>query len=282
MEKRTSKISYLFISLFSLIVLSGCSVVDKSGEIRQIDGGFWDAVFVKPVAFVMNFITEYTGYYAIGVILTTIIVRTIAFPIYTKTNESSTKMQAIQPEVQKLQARYAGKTDPESKQKMQMEMMKLYKDNDVNMLAGCLMPFLQMPIFMAMYHAVARTPITYGFSDNNETMSFFWTMLNNQESIWSNPVNVILPIIVAITAVLQQKVSMMGMSEEAKNNPTMKVMTYMMPVMMFVFSISQVQALSLYWVAGNIYSTLQVIVVKKPFSKKEDTNITNKKVVKKY
>jgi YidC/Oxa1 family membrane protein insertase len=174
-------------------------------------------------------------------------------------------MQSVQPEIQKVQAKYAGKTDPETKQRMQMELMKVYKDNDINMLAGCLMPFLQMPIFMAMYHAVARTPQTYSYAPNN--MNFFWTMLSDKGDVFDHPLRLILPVLVVITSILQQKISMLGISEEAKNNPTMKIMMYMMPMMMFFISVTQVQALSLYWVAGNVYSTLQVLFVKRPFKK---------------
>lgn len=260
MKRMTSKMTYLFIALFSLVTLSGCAIEDKQGNPVPIDGGFWDTVFVKPVGFVMNLATDYTGSFAIGIILTTILIRTILFPVYTKTNDTSAKMQAIQPEIKKITAKYAGKTDPESRQKQQLEMMKVYKDNNVNMLAGCLMPFLQMPVFIAMYHAVRRVPATYeGYTDS--VVSFFWTSLDAKDPYF------ILPILVAITAIALQYVSMYGLSEEAKNNPTMKMMMYMMPAMMFVFSIMQVSALSLYWVAGNIYSTLQILFVKKPFKK---------------
>jgi YidC/Oxa1 family membrane protein insertase len=280
MNKTTSKMKYLFIAMFTLVVLSGCSPYTKGGnEARAIkdSGHIWDAFFVRPVAWLMELITEQTGYFALGVILVTIVVRTIAFPIYTKSNDNSTKMQAIQPDIKNVQNKYAGKTDPESRQRMQVEIMKVYKDNNVNMLAGCIMPFLQMPIFLAMYHAVVRAPITYGMGTN--TMNFFFTSLDSK-GLGETPLNIILPIIVVITSVLQQKVSMLGMSEEAKNNPTMKMMMYVMPIMMFFFSIMQVQALSLYWVAGNIYSTLQVLYVKRPFSKaNQDKNLNQTKQI---
>lgn len=280
-RKSTKKFLYVFIMVMTLVVLTGCSIYEKgsSDTFRQIKfgKGLWDTVFVYPVAWIMNKLTSWTGFFALGVVFTTIVVRTIAFPIYTKSNDNSLKMQAIQPEIQKIQAKYVNKTDPESKQRMQLELMQVYKTNDINILAGCLMPFIQMPIFMAMYHAVARVPHTFVYNDSK--MRFFWTMLDNKEMFWDKPLNLILPVLVVITSILQQQVSMIGLSAEAKNNPTMKVMMYMMPAMMFIFSVTQVQALSLYWVAGNIYSTLQVIVVKRPFNK-EDNNTKSSKLVK--
>lgn len=276
MSKKRSKVFYLLITVVALVVLSGCSVVDKSGEFREIvPKGFWDTVFVFPVAWLMNLITSWSGHFAIGVVLTTIIIRTIAFPIYTKTNDNSIKMQAIQPEIQKIQAKYAGKSDPESRNKMNMELMQVYKDNNISMLGGCLMPFLQMPIFMAMYHAVARTPVTYGYLP--EQMNFFWTSLSDKGDVFAHPLRLILPVLVVITSIVQQQVAMIGISDEAKNNPTMKMMMYVMPLMMFFISVTQVQALSLYWVAGNLYSTLQVIVVKRPFKKKDQSLTTTKR-----
>jgi YidC/Oxa1 family membrane protein insertase len=260
MNKRFSKTTYLFIALFTLVTLSGCAV-EKDGVTLPIGTGIWDSVFVRPVGWLMNFLTQHplVGSFGVGIILTTIILRTILFPIYTKTNDTSTKMQSVQPLIKKVQEKYAGKTDPESKQKMQVELMAVYKDNNVNMLAGCLMPFLQMPIFMAMFHAVRRVPYSYdGYTE--EVTTFLWINLAQR--------NIFLPILVAITAIILQYITMYGLSAEAKNNPTMKVMLYMMPAMMFVFSIMQVSSLSLYWVAGNIYSTLQIIYVKKPFKKK--------------
>ena len=77
MRKVTSKMSYLFIVLFTLVTLSGCKVYDKDKNALPIDGGLWDTVFVNPVALLIKFMTENTGSFASGVILATIVVRTI-------------------------------------------------------------------------------------------------------------------------------------------------------------------------------------------------------------
>jgi YidC/Oxa1 family membrane protein insertase len=269
MKRMYTRLTLAFMSVIMLVTLSGCARKEGGQLISDnpIGNNFWDTVFVKPLAMLINFITENTGSFALAVVLTTIVVRTILFPIYTKSNDTSSKMQAVQPQIKKIQAKYAGKTDPESRQRQQLELMQVYKDNNINMLAGCLMPFLQMPVFMAMYHSVARTPITYGY-ELGET-KFLW--LNRVQGDFSGLALAdhlyILPIIVAITAVVLQYISMYGLSPEAKNNPTMKAMMYIMPGMMFIFSMSNPAALGLYWIAGNIYSTLQIVFVKKPFKK---------------
>jgi YidC/Oxa1 family membrane protein insertase len=273
MKKHFTRIVFLSFSFLLLINLSGCAKVYKGKNMKEIYplnyDYFWDRIFVQPIAWLLDLITSNTGSFALGIVLTTIIIRTILFPVYTKSNDTSVKMQAIQPEVKTIQAKYAGKTDPESRNKQQYELMKLYKDNNVNMLAGCLMPFLQMPVFLAMYNAVVKVPVTYNYTENN--LLFLGLNLSKPGPVY------FLPILVAGTAILLQFISMYGLSAEAKNNPTMKMMMWLMPGMMFVFSFSQATALSLYWIVGNIYSTLQILIVKKPFKKDKDNDIIEAK-----
>ena len=268
MKKKIIRFIVFSFSLILLINMTGCAKIYRDGfeDIYPLnyDKYFWDRIFVQPIAWLLDFFTSNWGSYGLAILLTTIIVRTILTPIYTKTNDMSEKMKKIQPEIQKLQQKYAGKTDPESRNRMSFEMMKLYKENDVHILSGCLMPFLQMPVFLAMYNAVVKAPVTYGYTGEN--LSFLYLNLSKPDPYY------ILPFLVGITAYILQKISMYGMSEESKNNPTMRTMTWLMPGMMLVFAFSQASALSLYWVFGNIYSTLQIIVVKKPFKKNKDNN----------
>jgi len=265
MKKAIKRLLFIAFSLVILINLSGCAKLYRDGNLQDIypinTKYFWDRFFIQPIAWLLDLFTTKTGSYALGILITTIIVRTILTPIYTKSNDMSIKMNKIQPEIQKIQQKYAGKTDPDSRNRMQQEMMKLYKDNNINMFAGCLMPFLQMPVFLAMYNAVVKTPVTYNYSLSVTNM--LGIDLSKPGPIY------FLPVIVGITAYLLQYISTFGMSEEAKNNPTIKTMNWMMPGMMFVFAFSQSSALSLYWIVGNIYSTLQIIVVKKPFKRKD-------------
>ncbi|HEY8436193.1 MAG TPA: YidC/Oxa1 family membrane protein insertase [Haloplasmataceae bacterium] len=276
--KSTSKKKYLLLGVvvLSLFVLSGCRVMDKEGNFLEIKpGGLrWDT-FVYPIAWFVDRLTKWTNSYALGIILITLIIRTVLFPVYTKSNETTMKMQEIQPEIQKIQQKYMNRTDPESKSKMNMELMQLYQKHNINLFAGCLMPILQMPIFFAMYHAVARTPATFeGYAD--EIMKFLWTRLDaiamtgGLNSLFNEPLLLILPVLVLATTIFQQWLSTIGMSKEARDaNPSLKIMMYFIPVMLFSFALTSVQALSLYFLMGNIISIVQYIVVKKPFKKKE-------------
>ena len=148
-----------------LITLTGCSGADKSmlpisnpnaADKWNRDGWFvW--LLVRPIAFFIDRFS-FGGFLALGIIFTTIMVRTLAWPVYAKTNDMSLKMTMAQPEMTRIQAKYANRKDPISQQKMQREMMAIWKKYKINPL-GCLVaPLIQFPLFMAMYNAVQRYP----------------------------------------------------------------------------------------------------------------------------
>ena len=83
-----------------------------------------------------------------------VVIRILLIPLFVKQINAQRGLQILQPEIKKIQAKYKGKTDPESRQKQQQEMMKLYKDNGTNPLASCLPILLQAPIFFALFHVL--------------------------------------------------------------------------------------------------------------------------------
>src|SRR5699024_305065 len=94
--------------------------------------------------------------YGWSIILVTVIVRLLLVPLNVKQLKSSKAMQDIQPEMKELQKKYSSK-DQATQQKLQQETMALFQKHGVNPLAGCLPIFVQMPILIAMYHAIMRT-----------------------------------------------------------------------------------------------------------------------------
>ena len=168
----------ILLVLAIVLMLTGCSGADKSmlpisgpnGKGVNNDGWFvW--ILVRPIAF---FIDRFSigGFLGLGIILTTLMVRTIAWPVYAKTNDMSLKMTLAQPEMARIQAKYANRQDPVSQQKMQREMMAVWKKYKINPL-GCLVaPLIQFPLFMAMYNAVQRYP-NGAYSDFPEGHKYF-------------------------------------------------------------------------------------------------------------
>src|SRR5699024_11136727 len=151
--------------------------------------------------------------------------------------------------------KYSSK-DAKTQQKLQEETMKLFKENGVNPLAGCLPIFVQMPILIAMYHAIMRTGAI-------KAESFLWFQLGSPDPYY------ILPLIAGSATFLQQKLMMSG--NAASQNPQMKAMLYAMPIMITVFAIFFPSALALYWVVGNVFMVAQTLFIRKPMMKDAST-----------
>lgn len=118
-------------------------------------------ILVIPMAALMYGLgkTAAFGSYALVILFATIIVRSLAWPIYGKTNDMSMKMNLIAPEQKKIEDKYRDKLDKESQQRKSMEMMQLYKKYKISF-SGCFMPFIQMPIFLAFFETLRRLPYT--------------------------------------------------------------------------------------------------------------------------
>ena len=268
--------------------VAGATTAGK--PITTKDANWFDYILVIPVAFVMQLFASIMGNnFALGILFTTIIVRTAAWPIYAKTNDMSLKMSLAQPEISKLQNKYALKKDPQSQQMMQMEMMQLYKKYGIGF-SGCLMPFLQMPIFIAMYRTVMRITLEGGmYVDKVANTRFLGIDLSSGGADGLNAVSVVLAVIVGGSMFLLQKIAQKKPSY-AKNtgsqnvNPqaeqtqkTMKYVSYFMVIMMAVFAY-QSNALALYWVFGNAYSIGQTLF-NKYMNEKKHAKLSEKELL---
>ncbi len=292
--KNTTRIQLLFATLVLVAVLSGCSADVYDSAIGSGTGSGWFQWIVEQVALFTVWVSEVAGgHYFVGLIIVTLIVRTLGWPIYAKSNQMTVKMQQAQPELNKINEKYMGKTDETSQRKKQQETLEVYKKYKINPL-GCLLPFLQMPIFIAMYQVVRRIPKTNGegtdldFSHLNFDFlwikewsnSFLWVQdkvysLNTEDPLY------ILPIFVGALMFLYQRYSMKKpeylqnkkykSDQTRQTERTMKMMSYFMVVMLV--SIAWTNAgIALYWVVGNAYQFLQTWVNRKQSAKQFEAN----------
>ena len=251
-------------------------VIGGEKPISNKDANVFDWIFVIPISYIMAFFGNLMGHsFALAILFTTIVVRTLAWPIYAKSNDMSLKMNLAQPDMQRVQNKYATRKDPQSQQQMQMEMMQVYKKHGISML-GCLFPFLQMPIFIAMFGVVRRIPVQGGmFVEAIRNTNFLGVNLARGDD---GITGMILAGFVGITMFLLQWISQKKPSYYKKtathNNPqaeqtekTMKYMMYFMVIMM-TFTAYRSNALALYWIFGNIYSLGQTMVNKQMSEKK--------------
>ena len=245
-------------------LLSGCSI-SQVPITSETASGLWDKVFVLPLAtfitFLYNILSQNLGF---AIILATAIIRLILMPLYSKSNKSMAVMQEIQPEMQKIQKKYENKKDQASQAKMQTEMMDLYKKYNYNPMMGCILPFLQMPVFLAFYQAISRHPLI----KDAAAAEFFGINLGATGTM----PNYILAFIVAGLTILSQRMMNKNMASSAQQNQTsnmmMKVMTYYFPFAMFSITIGTPFAFGLYFLTGAIMQIIQFLIIKKPQRKK--------------
>lgn len=183
--------------------------------------------------------------YALAILLLTLFIRIILYPLNNKQLSSTKKMQEIQPQIAEIQKKY--KKNPE---KANQAIMKLYKENQVNPMAGCLPLLIQMPIIIALFQALRQ----FEYTDLGAT--FFWVPhLKNPDPL------MILPILVGVATYFQSKVSMAA----AQNNPqaaaTQKTMLYFMPILIGWMSTKFPAGLCLYWIFYSLTGIIQQIFV---------------------
>ncbi|GEM_PF-766425 len=214
----------------------------------------------KLIMSILNGMYAMLGNWGLAIIMLTVFLRMIIWPISLKGTKSMKKMSELAPEVKKLREKY--KDDP---QKLNQETTALYKKHKVNPMAGCIPMLFQMPIFFAMY-SVLRVAVQFRFSE------FLWVDdLSQQESIITIggfPLN-ILPITMTGTMIIQQRMTPNSMDEQQK-----KIMQ-MMPIMFLFFTYSMPAGLTLYMTTSNLISIFQSWYTRRSDAKKEASKGTN-------
>ena len=218
--------------------------------------GLWTSIFVKPLAYILIKVGKLFGNYGISVIVISLLIRLIAFPITKKTAMQSEIMKKAQPELNRIQKKYANKQDQESMIKQNQEMMAVYKKYNINPMSGCLFDFLQLPIFIAFFEAVQRTPAI--FEDFFLGLQLGTTPVVGFSSATSIAY-IILMLLIAGTTFYSFKMNSTGNMED----PNMKMMPIMMSVMIVVTALFMPTGLGIYWVTSNIFTIVQNILVKR-------------------
>ncbi|MEO9467784.1 membrane protein insertase YidC [Parasphingorhabdus sp.] len=220
---------------------------------RAIDWG-WFYWFEKPLFYLLNWLFEMVGNFGVAIIIMTFIVRGIMFPIAQKQFASMAQMRAVQPKMKKIQEKHK-----DDKQKQQQEIMKLYKDEKVNPLAGCLPIFLQIPIFFALYKVLMLSiemrhePFTLWIKDLSAPDPL--TPVNLFGLIPFDPPSFlavgILPILMGITMHYQFKLNPQQM------DPMQQQIFGLMPWILVFIMAPFAAGLQLYWTVSNLLTIAQ-------------------------
>lgn len=218
--------------------------------------GLWTSIFVKPLAFVLLWLGKLVGNYAISLIIISILIRVIAFPVTKKTALQSELMKKAQPEIERITKKYKDKQDQESMMKQSQEMMMVYKKYNISPMSGCIFAMLQLPLFMAFFEAVQRTPAIF-------EGKFLGLHLGTTPMVGiTSPTfiaYIILMLLIAATTFYSFKMNMSGNTMD----PSMKMLPIMMSAMIIITALFMPSALGIYWTTSNLLTIVQNIVVKR-------------------
>ncbi|HSA60702.1 MAG TPA: membrane protein insertase YidC [Nitrospiraceae bacterium] len=202
--------------------------------------GSWGVVkaVAKPIFYVLRFINDYTHNYGLTIVLLTIAIKMLFVPLQYKSYKSMKQMQVIQPKVLAIQEKFKDDRD-----RLNKELIKLYRDHKVNPVGGCLPMVLQMPVFVALFN------ILYMTIDLRQAPLGLWiTDLSVQDPYY------VLPIVMGITMVIQQKITPTTM------DPTQAKIMLMLPAFMTFLFINFPAGLVLYWLTNNTLTIGQQVV----------------------
>jgi YidC/Oxa1 family membrane protein insertase len=203
---------------------------------------------------ILDFLFKYTNSYGLSIIALTVIIKIVLFPLTYKQLNSMKKMQEIAPLQKKLQEKY--KND---KERLNREIMELYRKNNVNPAGGCLPLLIQFPFLIALFRLL-QAPETYGFVLSEESLRFLWIAnLNKPDAFY------ILPILAGVTTYIQSKMT--------TTDPSQSTMTIVMSFFIAWMSSRFAAGLALYWVVSNVFQIAQQFVMSKSVAAtKEGTN----------
>lgn len=206
------------------------------GNILYSIASFFDVILSHLYSVIPNF--------GFTIILLTVIVKLATFPLNNKQIQSAKRMQALQPEMKKIQQKY--KND---KEKQNQEVMKFMQENKMNPLAGCLPLLVQLPILLGIFRLL-RDAEAFTITTIEGFNPYLFPFLQNIGVNWGNLLEsdpyYIFPVLAGLTTFLYSRLSM--------TDPNQKMFLYVMPAMLLYFSIHFPAGLVLYWVVNNLFS----------------------------
>lgn len=228
---------------------------------------WFSAFFVYPISQAINFINQYVGV-VLSITIVTISIKLLTLGLTIKSTVASQKMQIINPELKRIQAKYEGKTDNDSKMKMAQEMNALYAKHNINPFGAILVMFIQFPVIIAMYQAVQRADAVVNGSVFGSSLQLTpWGAFN--EGVW---VFMLIFLLMGIFQFVSMRLPMWlqkrnnpvkekKYAEGKKSGPNMEVMMYSSLGMIMFLAITWPTAMSLYWLVTSLAQVAQTLFI---------------------
>ena len=222
----------------------------RDQDLTQVDAQLADAIeyniwgiplgaLARPMVFLLNLFHRLTASWGLAIMLLTLVVKLLLFPVTYKSVMSMRKMQLLKPELDRIRQQFAG-----DRERQQMEQLKLFRTKSVNPVGGCLPMLLQMPVWFALYRMLWTTVDLY-------QQPFLWIA----DLTAKEPFPVLALLLGGLTFV-QQKIT-----PAAVDNQQAKVMLYIMPVMLTVFMVALPSGLVLYVLVNSILTIVQQLAI---------------------
>lgn len=239
--------------------------VQNCSEFNVFNGndGLWTTLFVKTLSWIIIQLGNITKNYGWAIIIVTILIRLALFPITKKTAMQSENMKLAQNKLQKLEEKYRNRNDQQSLMMKNQEMLKIYKDYNINPMSGCIFALIQIPLFFAFYEALYRLPVVL-----EET--FFGIKLGLTPMVAFQNGQFYYLIFVALVSLVTYFSFKLNsaMNTQSETAAQMKMMNNISVVMISITSLSMSTGVALYWIVNSSFTIIQNLLVKR--GKKND------------
>ena len=225
--------------------------------------GLWTSIFVKPLAWVIIQIGILIKNYGLSIIIVSLLIRLIMYPVTKKTAMQSENLKKAQPEIVKIEKKYANmaRDDKDAMMMKTQETMMIYKKYNINPMSGCIFSMLQIPIFFAFLEAVNRIPALF-------EGKFLGLHLGTTPLVALTKGSygyIILIILIIGTTYYSFKLNQTATSPDQETQ--MKFMMRFMIIFITIASFSLPIAIALYWIASSLFTIFQNLMVKKEKNK---------------
>ena len=234
--------------------------------------GIWEFLFVKPLAFIILKLGFLIKNFGLSVMIVGVLIRIILLPFSKKSQLQSRNMQKAAPEIKRLEIKYKDKTDSASMMAKSQETMMIYKKYGVNPMSGCLLAFIQLPLFFGFLQAINRVPAIF-------EGKFLGLSLGMTPTVGMSKGNYFYILLIALVMLttyysFKQTLAQTATAQQSQS----KSMLIIMLVMIFVASFSLPTAIALYWIVTNAFIIVQNYFLEKT---SKDDKINDKKETKK-